>query len=325
MVAPGQADPQLSLGQPSWLVDTQLMLLIGGVAGGVVLVVVVLVLLLLARARRLNRTSNKAQWVQDTYEAGFSPAHTDHASVPDGKSVGGEKAETESGIYSWLESLPRSETRIMEKGMVRPEGEEEGEEGASNSSRPTTSTDDEIEEIEQKQQPLYSTPIRRELRPKKPHQQPLQQQRLPSNKQRTNLSPSEAELIDRLNGGTGSIADCSSSGTAPLYIRSHHSQHSYHNNSQLHQQYLTVEPVHSPIKLPVPSVPETQPGSFSASHGSEPTAAVPPFHRGGYARASGRSTGGQSHNQLALRVEPLIAESQTSYIDMKRRRHESIV
>ena len=39
----------------------------------------------------------------------------------------------ESGIYSWLESLPRSES-----------GQKKGFEEGSNSSRPTTSTDDSI-------------------------------------------------------------------------------------------------------------------------------------------------------------------------------------
>ena len=111
------ADLQLNLGESSWLLDKTKIYIIGGVVAGVILVIVLLVTCLIVRAKRLARA--KTRWVQDTYEAGFSPE------------VRVEKVETESGIYSWLESLPRSEKK-----------EEEG--SSSSSSRPTTSTDDSI-------------------------------------------------------------------------------------------------------------------------------------------------------------------------------------
>ena len=112
----GDGELELKLGQPSWFLDRNQIYIIAGAVGGVILVVVVLVIVLILRAKRVSRS--KTQWVADTYEAGFDP------------SIKVEKVETESGIYSWLESLPRSEKKGCEEG--------------SNSSRPTTSTDDSI-------------------------------------------------------------------------------------------------------------------------------------------------------------------------------------
>jgi hypothetical protein len=110
-------DLQLNLGEDSWLLDKTKIYIVCGIVAGAIIVIVLLVTCLIIRAKRLARA--KTRWVQDTYEAGFNP----EAKV--------ERVETESGIYSWLESLPRSERK-----------EEEG--SSSSSSRPTTSTDDSI-------------------------------------------------------------------------------------------------------------------------------------------------------------------------------------
>ena len=132
------ADLQLNLGESSWLLDKTKIYIIGGVVAGVILVIVLLVTCLIVRAKRLARA--KTRWVQDTYEAGFSPE------------VRVEKVETESGIYSWLESLPRSEKK-----------EEEG--SSSSSSRPTTSTDDSISDSgDHIQHPLHQILQQTDLR-----------------------------------------------------------------------------------------------------------------------------------------------------------------
>ena len=115
----GNIQGELKLGKLSWFLDKQQIYIVSGVVGGVLLIIVILILALILRAKRQKKT--KTQWVQDTYEAGFTP----ETKV--------EKVETESGIYSWLESLPRSES-----------GQKKGCEEGSNSSRPTTSTDDSI-------------------------------------------------------------------------------------------------------------------------------------------------------------------------------------
>jgi hypothetical protein len=111
------SDLQLNLGEDSWLLDKTKIYIISGVVAGVILVIILLVTCLIIRAKWMAKDNIK--WAEDTYEAGFNPE------------VKVERVETESGIYSWLESLPRSERK-----------EEEG--SSSSSSRPTTSTDDSI-------------------------------------------------------------------------------------------------------------------------------------------------------------------------------------
>ena len=122
----GEEAGQTALRTRSWFLDRSQIYMIGGIAGGVLLIIVLLVIAIILRAKRLAGGRSKtapatASWAEaDTYEAGFSKAES--------------RVETESGIYSWLESLPRSESGLRKKGC------EEG----SNSSRPTTSTDDSI-------------------------------------------------------------------------------------------------------------------------------------------------------------------------------------
>ena len=130
-----QSAPNLKLaGGPSWFLDQDQMLLLGGVVGGVLLMVVLLVLVLILRARR--RTAVKVEW-EDTYEAGFSPDKAGEDKV---------EPETESGIYSWLESLPRSQQGRTKDSLDswQHQHQHHQEEASSNSSRPTTSTDDSI-------------------------------------------------------------------------------------------------------------------------------------------------------------------------------------
>lgn len=136
-------DNNLQLRSPSWFLNTEYMYILGGCIAGAILCVIILVIVLIQKSKK----TAKPKYLQDdTYEPGFQPteAGTKH-----------DKTETESGIYSWLESLPRSEhgavvilppaaslassaTRISVQRRQR--GCEEG----SNSSRPTTSTDDSI-------------------------------------------------------------------------------------------------------------------------------------------------------------------------------------
>ena len=131
------AGVNLQLGAPSWLLNTEYMYILGGCIAGAILCVLVLVILLINKSKRA--ANKEPMFVQDdTYEpGGFTPTEA-------GTKM--DKTETESGIYSWLESLPRSEhaARVVSVNNSSVCQRQRGCEEGSNSSRPTTSTDDSI-------------------------------------------------------------------------------------------------------------------------------------------------------------------------------------
>ena len=173
----GCGDMHLKLSTPSWFLDTEYMYIIGGCVAGAILCVVLIVMFIMHKSRKAGSRS-KTGYMQDddTYESGFQPTESGSPKSQGIIKGQGDKAETESGIYSWLESLPRSEASgkgvshlqspgqmpamgcnaavisrsvaaangILMAGPKRGVGNMNcGDEG-SNNSRPTTSTDDSI-------------------------------------------------------------------------------------------------------------------------------------------------------------------------------------
>ena len=158
----GHNDYNLHLRSPSWLLDTEYMYIIGGCVAGAILCVMLIVAFLIHKSRRGGKSAYIPD--DDTYESGFQPTENGVNGSPHAKIA--DKTETESGIYSWLESLPRSEASgkaampamglnaaaarshglLMSAGSLPKRGNINNCEEVSNNSRPTTSTDDSISE-----------------------------------------------------------------------------------------------------------------------------------------------------------------------------------
>jgi hypothetical protein len=283
------SDIQLNLGEDSWFLDKSKIYIIAGVVAGVILVVVLLVACLIARARRLAR--DKTRWAQDTYEAGFSP---EVARV--------EKVETESGIYSWLESLPRSERK-----------EEEG--SSSSSSRPTTSTDDSISDSGEQHHPHHQHSSRHS------HNQMSQTSQPPLEKL---INSGGVTLVPKygrpttVSGGMNSVDEPDSD--YQIYVKSVH--------SDSHQRLSTAEsalmdrltgvgggasadlsPYHHYVRSP-----------YHNFH-RPPDAAHSLRSAGGQRRLAPPEAGGRVEAQLRLTVEPVHVDAATE----RKRRHESVV
>ena len=309
---------ELKLGKLSWFLDKQQIYIVSGVGGGVLLIIVLLILALILRAKRLKRS--KTQWVQDTYEAGFTP----ETKV--------ERVETESGIYSWLESLPRSES-----------GQKKGFEEGSNSSRPTTSTDDSISDSGEHRQsneglmpgtkPFANTPLRGDGMNKEIISGMTRDSlKLKGDEYVTNviskpsLTISQAQLIERLNGGTMSDRSASSNlSVLPSHPSASHPSSNPHSPS--HSSSKPLPPPH-PSSHPLPS-PHSLSKTLLPPHPSSkplPPPILPrqipylsPYHH--LSREEPRQSV-RSYSSSRLTVEPL---DYANYHEMRKTRHESVV